>query len=191
MKPPTSRKSSPERGPGPDREPGSDAPSPADLRAYATRLLSRREYGRHELAARLERKWSGLPGAQARIAACVDELAEEGLLSDQRFAESFVRSRRRRGQGPVKIRAELQQRRVGADAIADSLDDDDEAWIQQAVDWLERHAPQGVGLDRDGRARFYRRLTSRGFSHAQAMDALNRFARQSAAGETEGNGPFG
>lgn len=190
MKPPTSRKSNPDRGPGQDAESCPDAPSPADLRAYATRLLSHREYGRQELATRLDRKWSGAPGAEARIAACVDELVEEGLLSDHRFAESFVRSRRRRGQGPIKIRAELQQRRVDADAIAGSLEDDDEAWVREAADWLQRHAPRGVGLDRDGRARYYRRLTSRGFSHAQAMDALDRYARQSAADETEGYESF-
>ena len=91
------------------------------MRAYAGRLLARREYAVLELRARLLRKWAGVP----QIDGCVDELIEnlkqEGLLSDQRFAESFIRSRRRRYNGPVKIRSELRQRQVPDGVIARQL----------------------------------------------------------------------
>jgi SOS response regulatory protein OraA/RecX len=44
-------------------------------------------------------------------------------------------------------------------------------WTDLASSWLKR---QNSGpLDFDARKKFYRRLLSRGFSHDQAMDALN------------------
>lgn len=177
---PASRKSNPEAsGCGAaDAQPA--APTLSDVRAQALRLLSRREYGREELTRRLARKW-GRSGEQRQVVeACVAGLVDEGLLSDHRFVESFIRSRQGRGQGPLRIRAELQQRRVDAGAISALLDDGDETWITVAVAWLRRRAP--AQLDRAARGRFHRRLTSRGFSHAQAMAALGRFAEESDDG---------
>ena len=92
-------------------------PGEATPRDDAIRLLARREYARAELAERLAAKGH----AAAEVEACLDALAEAGLQSDARFAESFLRSRLARGQGPVKIRLELERRGVEREVVATAL----------------------------------------------------------------------
>ena len=148
-----------------------DLPSDNDLRVYAGRLLARREYAVQELHARLVRKWPELAGKEHRVGELMESLQQEGSLSDRRFAESFIRSRRRRYNGPVKIQSELRQRLVPDEVIAGLLDVSDDAWVGLASAWLshQSHEP----LDFSARAKYYRRLVNRGFSHQQAMQALN------------------
>ncbi len=82
-------------------------------RERAIALLARREYSRAELEQRLAAK-----GVESdEIAATLDTLAAEGLQSDTRFAEIFVRSRVQLGHGPVRIRGDLAQRGID-DALA-------------------------------------------------------------------------
>lgn len=145
-------------------------PSNGEIRAFAYRLLGRREYSVFELDQRLRRKWPQLDSDS--VTGLTAALVEENLLSDERFAESFVRSAVQRHQGPLKIRAALRARGVDDSVIAAGLDRHAGRWTDLAEEWLWR---QHRGpLDFDGRKKFYRRLVNRGFSHDQAMDAVNR-----------------
>jgi regulatory protein len=138
------------------------------MRVFACQLLARREYSLAELAARLNKKWPSAEG----VAGLVDQLAAENLVSDERFADSFVRSRIQRLQGPLKIRAELRGRGVDDSLISLALEDSSFSWSELAVEWLHRQAAGELGLKE--KQKYYRRLVSRGFSHGQAMDAVNR-----------------
>ncbi|MDT8320692.1 MAG: regulatory protein RecX [Xanthomonadales bacterium] len=138
------------------------------MRAFAYRLLGRREYSIAELVRRLEQKW---PQA-GDIGSLVESLVDENLLSDRRFAESFVRSRLQRSQGPLKIKAALRAKGVGDGDIAAALTADDGQWAELAAAWLQRQ--HAGALDYDDRKKYYRRLVSRGFTHEQAMEAINR-----------------
>jgi regulatory protein len=154
------------------------------MRVFAGQLLARREYAVQELQARLLKKWSGKwseqsPGSEGiepLIANLIATLQAEGALSDERFAASFVRSRCQRYQGPLKIQAELRQRGVPEHLIESQLQDRAEEWVPMAASWLSRQ--HGGTLDFAGRARYYRRLINRGFSHLQAMAALQGFSEQ-------------
>ncbi|MEF8833665.1 MAG: RecX family transcriptional regulator [Halofilum sp. (in: g-proteobacteria)] len=64
------------------------------------RLLARREHAAAELAAKLEQRGY----ARAAIDAEIEQLAAEGLQSDERFAMLFVEQRVARGDGPLKLR---------------------------------------------------------------------------------------
>ncbi len=144
----------------------------AEMRVFAERLLARREYGVAELHARLLNKWSGQGGAGERVGVLIEALQSEGSLSDERFVESFVRSRRIRFQGPAKIKAELRQRRVPEAIIAAGLRQDSGEWTALATAWLSRQC--AGSLNYAERAKYYRRMLNRGFTHQQAMDALSR-----------------
>jgi hypothetical protein len=85
-------------------------------------LLARREHARGELEFKLA---SGGVEADA-IRRVLDALEARGLLSEERFAEQFVRSRRNRGQGPRRIREELRRRGIGDAAATEALGQDDE-----------------------------------------------------------------
>lgn len=73
--------------------------------------LARREYSACEASRRLLRK--GV--TPARVEEVMEKFVSEGLVSDQRFADSLVRTRVSRGQGPLLVRAELQRRGVAGE----------------------------------------------------------------------------
>jgi regulatory protein len=145
----------------------SEPPSLTEMRAFAYRLLGRREYSVFELDRRIRQKWPEVTAVQELMEALVDE----NLVSDERYTESFVRFRLQRFQGPLKIKAALRTKGISDALISRELNAYSEEWTDLAAQWLER---QNHGsIDFENKKKYYRRLTSRGFTHDQAMDALN------------------
>jgi len=136
------------------------------MRAFAYRLLGRREYSVFELVRRMRQKWPEAEG----ISGLVDALAEEDLVSDERYTEAFVRFRMQRHQGPLKIKAALRAKGVSDTLISAELNARSGQWTELATKWLHRQHPGSI--DFDAKKKYYRRLVSRGFTHNQAMDAL-------------------
>ena len=115
------------------------------VRDTAQRLLTRREHSRRELLNKLK-----LREVESSLAcAVIDELEAEGLQSDQRFAEAFVRSRRSRLQGPLKIQSELQRRGVSKALINESLDPYSGEWVELATAFLRRRDMAGAFANYD------------------------------------------
>lgn len=140
-----------------------------DARAIAYRYLGNREHSCHELREKLQRK-----GVAPDIAfMAVDELAEEGLVSDRRYADAFTRSRVARLQGPFKIQAELRHRGVSEAMVEEVLAAYEEEWTELAAQWICR-CKKG-DFDHAEKARLYRSGTRRGFSHEHMMRALETF----------------
>ena len=90
-------------------------------------LLARREHGRVELTRKLRQRGA----SDELIEPELDRLAEEGLLSEARYLESFIRYRSNAGYGPVRIREELGQRGLDRGDV-------DQALRESGVDWVER-----------------------------------------------------
>lgn len=97
------------------------------------------------------------------IANTLDVLAEDGLQSDRRYAEVLIRSRVNRGQGPLRIRADLRQRGLDGAAIEPLLEDYAEQWSDLAQQVVERRFGTEAAVDRREWARRARFLASRGF----------------------------
>jgi regulatory protein len=142
---------------------------PARLRRLAMDLLARREHTRAELTAKLTARGAGADA----VAPVLDILENDGLLSEARFAEAFVRQRTGRGHGPVRIRHELGQRGVSEAAVDQALAAADADWDQLAV--RVRHGRFGADppADLKDRARQSRFLTYRGFTGDQVRRALD------------------
>ena len=142
----------------------------AEVHEIAVRYLTRREYGIEELRQRLLQRGSD----QAIAEKVVSDLADENLVSDQRFTEMYIRTRMRRLFGPLKIRGELRSRGISDFLIAQELSFEQETWFENASQWAEKRC-RGE-LDYAGRVKIYRALMNRGFSHEQAnvaLDSLN------------------
>lgn len=103
----------------------------AALTERALRLLSTREHSRFELRRKLLRG-RVTDATTARLDSVLDDLACRSLLSDVRFAESFLRRGVDRGHGPLKIRAGLRSRGVAEDIIDNTLTFSDDFWLDRA-----------------------------------------------------------
>ena len=137
------------------------------MRAFSYRLLGRREYSIVELANRIRQKWLQAEG----VGNLVEQLAGENLVSDERYAEAYTRSRVQRHQGPLKIRAAMRGKGVPDSIIATALETEADNWLELARYWLQKQHPGQLSFK--DKQKYYRRLVNRGFTHDQSMDACS------------------
>ena len=95
-------------------------PKPSDVRRAAMDLLARREHSRYEIAVKLARRFGDNPKLFEQE---VGKLTDEGLQSDRRLAEAFIRARTNKGRGPVKIKMELRAKQVGDEIISSAFEE--------------------------------------------------------------------
>jgi len=156
-----------------DNNPGGDDQT---TEIAAVRLLSRREHSTREL----KRKLAGKGHEAASVDRVVDQLADKELVSDERFATSFVTHHGRRGHGPVRIRAELRQQGASDDMIAAALAAAEFDWSEIAASVRQRKFGNELPRDRAERAKQARFLQYRGFSADQIRAAMATMAMDSA-----------
>ena len=109
----------------------------ARARSAALHYLARREHSAYELATKLARRYK-----TAVVDPIVDELTENGELSDRRFAESLVRSRFNRGFGPIYISKELRSKGIEAQLAKECIGAFDGEWQARAKEVLEKKRGQ-------------------------------------------------
>ena len=135
-------------------------------------LLARREHSRWELRRKLT-----VAGATGHLAdEVLDALEEEGLLSDARFAESFVAVRAEKGQGPVRIAQELDRLGVDEALIEDALDESEVDWYELAAAVRLKKFGKKIPTDFPSRAKQMRFLEYRGFDSDQITAAMQASA---------------
>ncbi len=101
------------------------------------------------------------------------ELAEQGLQSDTRFAESYARSRVHKGFGPLRIKAELQQRGAGDCHFDRAVEDIAGSWQELLVQVYEKkYGTDDADLDIKEQLKRSRFLQQRGFSTDMIRDLL-------------------
>jgi len=138
------------------------------IRAAAVALLARREHCVGELRSKL-----GQRGFEpTAVAAVLADLERRGLVSDDRFASALVRQRVGRGQGPVRIRAELRGFGLDAAAADAALEEVDVDWPECAIRVRRRRFGSRVPASFAERAKQARFLQYRGFTADQVRAAL-------------------
>jgi len=141
---------------------------PKEARKKAMDYLARREYGRDELISKLANA-----GFDAGIAADeVGRLTDEGLQSDQRFAESFVQSRVNQGKGPVRIRQELKERGLSSATVEDALAENGQDWFGLAREVRVRKFGPDLPGEFKEKARQMKFLQYRGFEQDHIQSAV-------------------
>ena len=153
---------------GRGRKPPADPASAEAARGRAISLLSRRDYPRRQLKARLED--SGFEDRAAESA--VAGLEDERLVNDARYVESAIAGRRARGQGPLRIALELRRAGVPAALIREALDPRAAEWTERAIELRRRRFGAARPATAKERARQLRFLLQRGFSADQVRRAL-------------------
>ena len=136
-------------------------------RAAALDALGRRDHASEDLRRKLLDK--GYDGAV--VSPLVEALRAEKLLDDRRYTENFVAYHAARGQGPLRIRAELRghglQGELPEECLASFPD-----WLSQLRRARQKKFgadPPRSAADRQRQSRF---LGYRGFTSAQIRTAL-------------------
>ena len=135
-------------------------------------LLARREHSFFELKSKLLKK----DFEEEKIEKELNQLVEDKLLSDSRFTEAFISSRKDQGKGPLRIQSELKERGVDEALIGRHLVNVDEnEWLKIAYDALEKKLGKGKQVDYDKKLKFMRFLSNRGFKDFQVIETINQF----------------
>ena len=134
--------------------------------------LARREHARGELLNKL----TGF-GFEPDIADdAIAQLIADGLQSDERFVEAFIRSRINQGKGPVRIRSELREKGVGSGVVDAGLEAAEEDWYVLAKDVRLKKFGLAAPLNFKEKARQMRFLQSRGFEQDHIQSAVSAAA---------------
>ena len=105
----------------------------------ALSYLNRREYHRTELKAKL---LTTKGGKTNDVEAVLDRLESEGILSDLRYIEAFVASRQAKLYGPIRIKMELQQKKLDTEIVNRILEAANMDWFNNARLCLRKKFPQ-------------------------------------------------
>jgi len=135
-------------------------------KSVAVKLLSRREHSALEIRDKLLKR----DFEEEEIAQAISELKQGGWLSDERYAEAYIRMRQQKGFGPIRIAMELNERGVDESIVEAFIDDSEESW-QQILErqYLKKYKNRPVE-DYNDKAKRIRFLQYRGFP----LDAIYR-----------------
>jgi regulatory protein len=133
----------------------------------AVAFLARRDYAGGELAAKLRER-----GFEASVvSALVADLVARRLLDDARYAGHYAEYHRARGQGPMRIRRDLEAFGVAAALIEGALGVVAD-WAAVAREVRRRRFGPGIPIDWAEKGRQARFLQYRGFSNDHIRSAL-------------------
>ena len=138
------------------------------IRQKALDLLSRREYSARELQVKLS------PGHDQHVVeALIEDLQQQGLQSDARFAEVWTRQRYLQGYGPVRVQVELRQKGISSELVQQSLGNEDMDWFANAREAYLRRFGHRPPKDHKDKAKQMRFLQYRGFTGDQIRFAMD------------------
>lgn len=140
------------------------------LMAKAVRLLAMREHSVKEVTDKLRAKTE----QPHLVDSVVNELIERNYLSDQRFSESYVRHRRNRGFGPVKIRAELLVKGISTALVDEYLHLNSSLWYETAQQQYDKKYGDAAVSDYNAWTKRARFLQSRGFTNEHIQVTVPR-----------------
>ena len=130
---------------------------PKAIRLKIMDFLSRREHSSREIL----NKMSNRVESKEMLLDSIKELVDDGLLSDERFAESYFQSRKNKGYGPLRIRNELKQRGIG-DQLFFTLSNEVN-WSKYALEALRKKINGDLPTEIKGVLKLKRFLNYRGF----------------------------
>ena len=138
------------------------------LYQHALNFLARREHSRLELFQKLQRHSSN----KAEIEQVLEQLQQEKLQNDVRFAESFIHHRAEQGYGWMKIRYELQQRGVNSSDYQQALEVLTIDWQEIAANAYRKHFDSKPIQDFKDKQKRMAYLQQRGFGFDEIKTAL-------------------
>jgi regulatory protein len=139
------------------------------IKNICLRLLTRREHSQQELLNKLSIKGY----SKDLVLPILEELAEQGWQSDQRYAESYARNCILRGYGSIYIIYNLQQNGVNHIELDDIVEATVGSWMAQIQQVYSRKYDDSPVTNRSEWAKRSRFLLQRGFSGTLISDLFD------------------
>ena len=164
--------------------------TPGELRLAGMDMLARREHGSSELKTKLAKRFRKRDFDPNTVEQVTQQLIEEGLLSDERFAASRVRQLAGRGYGPSRIRNHLRQQRVEhliSDNMEEAFDSEVDWEAEASAVYEKKYGGAPIEGDWDARqrerGRRLRFMQYRGFSSDVSRNLVNKDDRGDQSSE--------
>ena len=141
-----------------------------DIRKKLLDFLSRREHSFKELIFKLEDRVS----SSQKLFLELEKLREEGLQSNERFAESFIRSRSIKGFGPEKISNELRSKGIEDNLIKKMVYSQELDWKMILKKEFKKKYPQSVNYNIEDMSKIKKFFFQRGF----LIDEINELFKK-------------
>ena len=126
-------------------------------------LLARREHSEYELRTKLKQKF---PVDEELLNTLVAELVGLNYLSDERFAEMYVRVRQSKGFGRERVMRDLQEKGISSELASNCIEQID-TWLETATHvWQKKFCVPAE--DYKSRMKQMQFLRYRGFTHQEA-----------------------
>lgn len=139
-------------------------------RSVALRLLTRREQSNKELRNKLLQKGF----SSSEIGALIQELQQQKLQSDTRFAEMLIHNRLQHGYGLLRIKADLHQHGISEEDYIKFLPEP-ETWLELLQQARSKRFGKPIPNDFKGLAQQARFLQYRGFTSEQIQTLLKTY----------------
>ena len=108
----------------------------------------------------------------------LDTLIKGNLLSDERFVEAFIFSRKKNGKGPLKISSELQERGADESLINRYIEEiETSEWLESAEQVVEKKLGNNQQLDYDNQLKMMKFLNNRGFTIEQVKTTIKKLQK--------------
>ena len=141
---------------------------PKTIRLKIMDFLSRREHSVKEIFQKLSHRVE----SQDMLLQAIDDLVEDGLLSD----ESYFQSRKNRGFGPLRIKNELSQRGI-KESIFDTIQKDTD-WTACALKALKKKTNGKYLVETNEILKLKKFLNYRGFEFQDIDKAFSEFNKE-------------
>lgn len=141
--------------------------------SYAVRLLSQREFNTREMRERLAAR----DYDEAIVDVVIRQLKSDNYLSEQRYAEAFLRSRMKRGEAPWLAAQKARQKGAESSALQAALAELSEDYDDEQVcrELLDQRDPGGLRFEEERvwqrQARF---LRNKGHNSATILRVLKQ-----------------
>lgn len=123
--------------------------------------LARREHTLQELKNKLS---SRFPLHKNTIPLVLQQLADEDLQSDCRFAQSYIRWRAAKGYGAKRIVLELVQKGVDEELVENTMHNCGIDWQQLLFEQFDKKYDAQIPVTLEDKAKIHRFFQYRGFS---------------------------
>jgi regulatory protein len=138
---------------------------------YALKLLAGRDYSKHRIREKLERRFADAP--DGLIEETIGRLEAEHFLNDRRFAENFIEIHIDRGR--QRLEAELTRAGIDPDLVIAMLDLQDWPSLADALQAKMKGLRFEPPLDLRDAARLSRALVRLGYDEDEVGSEVGRF----------------